>query len=67
MDGKDAFAECDGIFTDIPNEKVISLMTATRISLKEVTKRTGFSSPQYFSHAYHEFYGRPPVSDRRAK
>lgn len=41
------------------------LIDENRINLKEVAKRTGFSSPQYFSHAYHDFYGRPPVNDRR--
>ena len=42
------------------------LLEEKRLNVKEVALRTGFSSPQYFSHAYHEFYGHSPVSDRRA-
>ena len=42
------------------------LLDKCRLNVKEIAKRTGFSSPQYFSHAYHDFYGHPPISDRRA-
>ena len=52
--------------TSLKMREAKRLIDENRISLKEVAKRTGFSSPQYFSHAYHEFYGRPPVSDRHA-
>ena len=42
------------------------LLDESRINVKEVAARTGFSSQQYFSHAYREFYGHPPIGDRRA-
>ena len=51
--------------TSVKMREAKRLIDESQISLKEVSLRTGFSSPQYFSHAYHEFYGRPPVSDRR--
>ena len=42
------------------------LLDESRINVKEVAARTGFSSQQYFSYAYREFYGHPPIGDRRA-
>lgn len=42
------------------------LLDECRINIKDVATRTGFSSPQYFSHAYRVFYGHPPISERRA-
>ena len=42
------------------------LLDESRINVKGVAARTGFSSQQYFSHAYREFYGHPPIGDRRA-
>ena len=42
------------------------LLDESRINVKEVAARTGFSSQQYFSHAYRDFYGHPPIGDRRA-
>jgi len=42
------------------------LLDENQLNVKEVALRTGFSSPQYFSHAYHDFYGRAPVSDKLA-
>ena len=50
--------------TSVKMREAKRLIDENRISLKEVAKRTGFSSPQYFSHAYHEFYGRSPINDR---
>ncbi|MBR4171857.1 MAG: hypothetical protein IKR48_09410 [Kiritimatiellae bacterium] len=125
VDDKNAFAECDGIFTNTCNEKTINHMTAaglpiarfhdkpkrldmidigfctcapvtitssessnanrppsipstlrgwrrycccwTKTYVKEVTTRTGFSSLQYFSHAYRDFYGHPPSQSRNTK
>ena len=52
--------------TSVKMREAKRLIDENQISLKEVAKRTGFSSPQYFSHAYHEFYGRPPINDRHA-
>ena len=53
--------------TSVKMREAKRLIDENRISLKEIAQRTGFSSPQYFSHAYHEFYGRPPISDRRVR
>ena len=52
--------------TSVKMREAKRLLDECRINVKEVAQRTGFSSPQYFSHAYHEFYGHSPVSDRRA-
>ena len=37
------------------------------LSVKEVSSRTGFSSPNYFCHVYQAFYGHPPSADRRKR
>ena len=52
--------------TSVKMREAKRLLNECRLNVKEVAKRTGFSSPQYFSHAYHDFYGHPPISDRRA-
>ncbi len=52
--------------TSVKMREAKRLLEEKRLNVKEVALRTGFSSPQYFSHAYHEFYGHSPVSDRRA-
>ena len=39
-------------------------MMEDRLSVKEITARTGFSSQAYFSAAYRAFYGYPPSHSR---
>ena len=52
--------------TSVKMREAKRLLDECRLNVKEIAKRTGFSSLQYFSHAYHDFYGHPPISDRRA-
>lgn len=35
------------------------------VTAAEVSYRTGFGSPAYFSKCYHEFYGYPPGEEKR--
>lgn len=52
--------------TSVKMREAKRLLDENQLNVKEVALRTGFSSPQYFSHAYHDFYGRAPVSDKLA-
>lgn len=52
--------------TSVKMREAKRLLDEKHLNVKEVAPRTGFSSPQYFSHAYHDFYGRAPVSDKLA-
>ena len=53
--------------TSVKMREAKRLLDENRLPLKEIAKRTGFSSPQYFSHAYHDFYGHPPSQSRNTK
>jgi LacI family transcriptional regulator len=52
--------------TSVKMREAKRLLDEKHLNVKEVALRTGFSSPQYFSHAYRDFYGRAPVSDKLA-
>ena len=51
--------------TSLKMREAKRLLDECQLNVKEVATRTGFSSPQYFSHAYRVFYGHPPISERR--
>ena len=51
--------------TSVKMREAKRLLDECQLNVKEVATRTGFSSPQYFSHAYRVFYGHPPISERR--
>ena len=47
--------------TSVKMREAKRLLDENQLNVKEVALRTGFSSPQYFSHAYHDFYGHSPI------
>lgn len=43
------------------------LLLQTNMSIIDVALACGFSSPPHFSKCYHDFFGRPPSSERRQR
>ena len=41
-------------------EKAMTLLKKDELSAAEIAYKVGFSSPTYFNHCFHEFYGFPP-------
>lgn len=42
--------------------KAVELIQTTELSVKEISYRCGFSSPQYFARTFRRLYGAPPCS-----
>lgn len=51
--------------TALRMKKALSLLNEGRLSAKEIAFACGYASPQYFSRAFKEYYGKSPLSRSR--
>jgi AraC-like DNA-binding protein len=52
--------------SNIRLEKAKSMLENTSLTIAEIAYTIGFSSPNYFSTAFKNMYGRPPGSFRKS-
>ena len=52
--------------TEFRMQQALSLLSSTTLSVKEISERTGFSSPNYFGKVFLFYFGRTPTAMRNS-